>query len=46
MELTTLQFNHKVFKLHTFRAIFIESGIDPEQDIYYEYCDRVFILVS
>jgi len=44
MELTTLQFNHKVFKLHACRAIFMECGIDPEQDLYYEYCDRVFVL--
>ena len=22
----------------------MECGIDPEQDLYYEYCDRVFVL--
>ena len=44
MELTVLKFEKKVFRLHTFRAIFLEHGIDPEQNFYYEYCDRVFVL--
>jgi len=44
VELTVLKFEKKVFRLHTFRAIFLEHGIAPEQDLYYEYCDRVFVL--
>ena len=44
VELTVLKFEQKVFKLHIFKGTLAEYDIDPEQDLYYEYCDRVFVL--
>ena len=44
MELTVLKFEQKVFKLHIFKGTLAEHDIDPEQNLYYECCDGIFVL--
>jgi len=44
VELTVLKFEQKVFKLHIFKGTLAEHDIDPEQNLYYECCDGIFVL--